>query len=375
MFDALTLKPEAFGLDISDLSLKIVKLKKQNKFLKLSSCGEAEIKQGIIEKGEIKDCRALSEIIKNALKNVKGEKLNTNYVVASLPEEKSFLQVIQLPKMKEEEMKKAIHFEAENYVPLPIGQLYLDFQIVAPLRNHIDHLDVLIAALPKKTVDPYLSCLKDAGLKPIVFEIESQAIARSLVKNEISPFPLLLIDLGATRTSFIIFSGRSLQFTSFIPISSQNFTEAISKNLKINLEEAEKFKKKYGLEDVTGLKMYNGIKAIGEKEEIFESLVPSLTDLIEQIKKYSNYYKTHSPHEHLSPDSKGIKKILLSGGGANLKGLANFLSSELRIPVEMANPWVNILSKDKREVPQLPFEDSLSFTTALGLALRGVRNN
>ncbi|MFH1030596.1 MAG: pilus assembly protein PilM [bacterium] len=100
-----------------------------------------------------------------------------------------------------------------------------------------------------------------------------------------------------------------------------------------------------------------------------------MTDLIEQIKKYLNYYQTHSFHEHLSPESKEIKKILLSGGGANLKGLASFLSSELRIPVDLANPWANILPKGKKEVPDLPFENSLSFATALGLALRGVKDN
>lgn len=179
MLDALNLKPEAFGLDISDLSLKIVKLKKKGKFFSLSSFGETEIKPGIISGGEIKDGKALSKMISLALKNVSGEKLKTKYVVASLPEEKSFLQVIQLPRMKEEELKKAVYFEAENYVPLPIDRVYLDSQIVPPLTNHLDHLDVLIAALPKKTVDPYLSSLKEAGLQPIFFEIESQAIARA----------------------------------------------------------------------------------------------------------------------------------------------------------------------------------------------------
>ncbi len=375
MPDFLNLKPEAFGLDISDLSLKIARLKKRRNYFKLASFGETEIKPDVISAGEIKNEKELTRLIKAALSSVKGEKLKTKYVVVSLPEEKSFLQVIQLPKMKEEELEKAVHFEAENYVPMPIDQVYLDFQVVTPFRNHLDHLDILITALPKKTVDPYLSCLKGAGLKPLAFEIEAQATARSLVKNEISPFPLLLIDLGATRTSFIIFSGYSLKFTSSIPVSSKTFTEAIAKNLKINIEEAEKLKKKYGLEDKAGLKIRNGAKAISKKEEIFESLIPSLTDLIEQIKKYLYYYQTHSPHEHLSPDSKGIKKILISGGGANLKGLASFLSSELRIPVELANPWVNILPKDKKEVPQLSFENSLSFATALGLALRGVKYN
>ncbi|MFH1036755.1 MAG: type IV pilus assembly protein PilM [Patescibacteria group bacterium] len=372
MSDILNLKPEAFGLDISDFSLKIVKLKKKKKFLSLSSFGEKEIKPGIISEGEIKDGKALSGIIKDALRGISGSKLGTKYVIVSLPEEKSFLQVIQLPKMKEEEIGKAVYFEAENYVPMPIDQVYLDYQIVPALRNHLDHLDVLIAALPKKTVDPYLGCLKSAGLKPLVFEIESQAIARSLVDKELTASPVLIIDFGATRTSFIIFSGYSLKFTSSLPISSKGLTEAISRNLKMDMEKAEDLKIKYGLEDKIKLKAGGGKEASKERSEVFESLIPSLTDLIEQIKKYLDYYQTHSLHDHMPPNNRGVSKILLSGGGSNLKGLADFLSLELKLPVELANPWINILPKPLKEVPGLPFDKSLGFATALGLALRGI---
>jgi len=101
MLEFLTLEPKSFGLDFSDLSLKIIKLKKKGKFLSLASWGEVKIKPGIIEEGEIKNETALVEIIKEGLNKVKGEKLKTRNVVASLPEKKAFLQVIQMPKMKE----------------------------------------------------------------------------------------------------------------------------------------------------------------------------------------------------------------------------------------------------------------------------------
>lgn len=380
MFEFLTLKPESFGLDISDLSLKIIKLRKKRGTLSLASFGETEIPAGTIEAGEIKDEEVLAKIIKEAINKVKGEKLKTKYVTASLPEEKAFLQVIQMPKMTEEELKKAIRFEAENYIPLPIEEVYLDFQIVQPIYNHLDHLDVLIAALPKKTVDPYVTSMKKAGLSPLVLEIESQAISRALVKNEVSPFPVLLIDLGATRTSFIIFSGYSLRFTSSIPVSSQKFTDAISKTLNISFLEAEKLKQKYGLERSEKIQLRKKPgetkfeREIIEDKKIFNALIPSLIDLVEQIKKHLSYYQTHASHEHLSSNGKGtVTKILLSGGGANLKGLPDILSLELKIPVEMGNPWVNILPEPLKEVPELSYEKSLSFATALGLALRGIK--
>jgi type IV pilus assembly protein PilM len=363
MLKFLTLKPEAFGLDISDLSLKIIKLKKKRDFLSLTSFGEVEIPPGIISSGEIKNEDTLAKVIREALKKTRKGKLKTKYVAVSLPEEKTFLQIIQLPRMSAEDLKSAVIYEAENYVPLPIEEVYLDSQIISPVFNHLDHLDVLIVALPRKIIDPYISALKKAGLIPLILEIESMAIARALIKNEVSPFPVLLIDLGATRTSFIIYSGYSLRFTCSIPVSSLKFTEAICKTLNINPKEAEKLKTKYGVK-----------KENEESKRIFEALIPPLTDLIEQIKKYISYYQTHTSHEHLPPDGKGIAKIFLSGGGANLKGLAEFLSSELKIPVEMGNPWINILPEPLKEVPELPFEESLKYTTALGLALRGIKN-
>jgi len=359
----LTLKSEAFGLDISDLSLKIIKLKKKRGSLTLASFGEEKIKPGIIKGGEIKDEEALVKIIKDALTKVKGEKLATKYVVASLPEEKAFLQVIQMPRLSDEDLKSAVIYEAENYIPLPIEGVYLDFQIVLPVYNHLDHFDVLIAALPKKTVDPYIFCLKKANLKPLALEIESLAIARALIKNETTTSPLLLIDLGETRTGFVVFSGHSLKFTSSISVSSQSFTEIISKALRINPAEAEKLKIEYGLQANTKEK----------GSQVFETLIPALSDLIEQIKRYLSYYQTHASHEHLLLDGKGVAKIFLCGGGANLKGLPLFLNTYLKIPVEIGNPWINILPEPQKEVPGLPFGKSLSYTTALGLALRGIK--
>jgi len=377
MLEFLKLKPETFGLDISDLSLKIVKLKKKKGSLSLVSFGEKEIPQGIIKEGEIKDEKLLVEIIKKAVSEAKGEKIETNYIIASLPEEKAFLQVIQMPRLPEPDLRSAVIFEAENYIPFPIEEVYLDSQIVPPTVDKIDHLDVLIAALPRKIIDSYCFCFKAAGLIPKVLEIESLAIARSLIKNEISPLPLLLIDLGATRTSFIIFSGYSLRFTTSVSISSRKFTEAVSRNLKIDFNEADELKRKYGLGGFQ-VKLEVGEEKSEKRVEnsrIFEALLPILSDLVEEIEKYLIFYQTHDSHEHLTPNGRGIEKILLSGSGANLKGLGGFLSRELRIPVELANPWINILPEPLKEVPELNYQESLGYTTALGLALRGINES
>jgi type IV pilus assembly protein PilM len=356
----LSLKPKAFGLDISDLSLKFLMLKKKGKKFSVVSFGESKIEPGIIESGEVKNEEKLAGIIKEITKRVK-----TKYVVASLPEEKAFLQVIKMPLMSEEDLKSAILFEAENYIPLPVNEVYLDCEIVSSVHADSKNLDVLLAAIPKRVVDPYLRVLKKAGLKPIAFEIESLSIARALIKDQKTTQPVLIIDLGATRSSFVIFSGNSVRFTCSIPISGIHFTELIAKNLKVSFEKAEKLKIIHGLRE--GLRIKLGEKTTLEKVKgkIFEALIPGLVDLVQQIKKYLDFYQAHA---YLAgPEGKKIQKIILCGGGANLKGLDEFLELELKIPVEIGNPWINV-----GEVKNFPKENSLSFTTAIGLALRGI---
>lgn len=366
MLGFLNLKEQAFGLDIADSSLKIVKLKKKGRFFDLASFNEAKIKPGIVRKGEIKKPEELAEIIKKMTGQVRGEKLDTKNAIVSLSEEKSFLQVIQMPYLSKEDLRSAIIFEAENYIPLPLGEVYLDYQIISLQNRQLDHLDVLIVAFPKKIIDSCLECLKKADIKPLALEVESLAISRALIREEKISQPILLVDFGANRTIFIIFAASSVMFTFSIPISSQSFTEAISRTMEIDLAEAERLKIKYGL----------GAKSIKTGNEIFQALIPSLSDLTEQIKKYLDYYQAHDFHDHLPLKNKKIEKILICGSGAKLKGLIDFLSSQLKVPVQIGNPWTNILSSSFQPKEQSLIyekEQSLGYATALGLALRGIK--
>ena len=358
--DFLTLRLQPFGLDISDLSLKVVKLEKRGRAFRLAAVGAAPINPGIISAGEIKDVDALAALIGTLISRTSG--IDSKYVICSLPEEKGFLQVIQMPKLDSRELERAVYFEAENYIPLPMEEIYLGYELIKPAKGQINHDDILIVAFPRKVVDSYVICLKKAGLKPMVFEPASLAIGRALVKN-VKSSPLAILDIGETRTSFMVFSNFSVRFTASIPIASQNFSSAIARAKNIDVNDAESFKVKYGL---LGRRSREG-------REIFDALVPPLTDFAEQVKKYLDYYKTHTLHEHSKAGAKNTVKIYLCGGGAALKGLPFFLTAELKTPAELGNPWVNILKQPLKEVPELSYQPSLSYATALGLALRGVR--
>ena len=362
MFNFLSLKPESFGLDFSDYSLRLIRLYESRAGFNVASFNEISLPEGIIRNGEIKDEEALVDLIKQAISSVKGKGLGTKHVIASLPERKAFLRTIHMPCLPEEDLKAAVVFEAENYIPLPTNDVYLDSQIIPPLKAKDkvqDHYDVLIAALPKKTVDPYLSVLKSAGLTPTALEIESFSMTRALIGAEAEKSPIAVMDLGLARTAFVTFSGGSLRDSLTIPISTKDFSSAIAKNLSVNPKKAEELKVKYGLDNKSK-----------EGKEVFDSLAPILTDLVEQIKKHLNYYQSHNDD---SLENNEIKKILLTGENATLKNLPKILSERLLIKVEVGNPWVNIISPGEKVDNNFPIQKSLLFTSAIGLALRGIK--
>ncbi len=356
MFNVFAKESGGFGLDISELSLKIAKLEKAGQGLNLASFGSAEIPQGIIVDSKVEDEFALAKIIKKALNNVKGKKIRDKHVIVSLPEEKSFIDVFKVPRLeRKEELAEAVKFEAANNIPMGIDDVYFDFEKISSHGAKKKYQEVLIAAIPRVIVDSYLSALAKAGLRVKAMEIECLGVVRSLIKGGVSKKPLLLIDFGGTRTSFMLFSGTSLRFTSTIPISSQSLTESIARRLKVNEDKAERLKCEEGL---TGQK------------RVAEALAPVLSDLAGQITTHLSYYRSHAFKDRQVKKPSPLDKILLCGGGANLKGMADFLSAKLNMPVALGNPWVNILPSPLKEVPSLPFEKSLGYTTALGLALR-----
>lgn len=359
----LNLQPEIFGLDINDLSIKVAKVRKSRMNSYLVSLNEIVMKPGIVKEGVILDKENLVRHIKVAINTVQGEKLNTNYAALSLPEERSFSQVIQMPKMTEEELKTAVPFEAENYIPLPIENVYLDFQAIDVHGQDasVNHMDLLINVMPKVIIDSYVDCSKKAGLVPSIMEVESQAIITALVKDKQKLEPTIFIDLGQDNTSFIIFSGGSIRFTSSLSIYSGQFTQAISEKLGINMHEAEKLKIKCGI-----------VPGVENKYNVKECLDPILSSLVGEIKKYINFYKGHVGHEYFYSDKK-IEKIVLSGGGSYLKGLATFLSNQIEIPVEFGDPFINVQVRKNSDL-KVTKEKALSFTTAIGLALRGANN-
>jgi type IV pilus assembly protein PilM len=339
----------AFGLDVSTNSLKFMQLKHNGAEVEIKSYHEAPLSKGMIVNDAITDTKSFNYLLKEALSKPQYGKLDTMHVVASLPETKSFVRVIQIPKMSETEAANAIPYEAENFIPMPVEQVYLDWQKIGETD---DKMNVLMIASPKEFVDKYLGILENAGLKVAALEVESQSCHRALVAPAAGE-TVLLVDLADFRTSLVMVEEGNLQFTSTIPIAGSNFTEGLAKALGVSSSKAEEIKRKVGLSNTA------------EYPNIKTALLPVLTTLSAEIK---NILKFHGEHS-----DKQVSRVVLLGGSSKLINLAEFLGPLLAdsgvLKVELANPWLNFT---KIKNPVLNPLDSLGFVTAVGLAARGM---
>ena len=335
------------GVDISDSSIKIIRLERERGEVVLKGSADLNLKKGWVQEGIILQPDKVADLLKKAFQEIPGLR-GSKWVVASLPEEKSFFEILALPLgLKKEEIVLAARSEAEKYIPLPLEEVYLDIE---PVEESSKHLHVALGAIPREVADSYLKTFKKAGLEPVFFEIETQAIARAVIKEEYAPSPVIILDFGAARTKFVIFSGRYIRFSSSVPFAGDLFSKEIAKRLGISLERAEKIKQERGLE---------------AEKEVMKIIEPHLQNLVNKIKEYVAYYITHPTHEH---KEVSLDTILLCGGFANLKGLPEFLEKALGMRVVLANPWVNILGARVKRRPEITLRESLKFTTALGLA-------
>lgn len=363
MFNFFSHQKLPLGLDVSDISLKLIQFDaKDNRYI-VQAYSDLNLPKDVLAGDRIKDPKLLTDVIAKAVMAPKFGKIKTRFVAASIPETKSFVRVIQMPQMTASEAAEAVPWEAEAYIPLPIGQVYLDWVILGD-ASEAGKMTVLITAAPRDYVDQFVYILKAAGLKPLALEVESQAIVRSLVAkpNE----TVMIADINTLRTSLIIHDKGVLQFTSSLPIAGNLFTESIARALSVGAEEAEKLKREFGIDE-------NAVKG-----RIKKALLPVLNNLVQEIKNTIRFYEEHS-----SETSK-ISRLLLTGGSSKLKHLPSFLHEKLThdeqtehslrslpgIKVELGNPWINVL--EKGQTPPLSREESLSYATAIGLGLRQI---
>ena len=334
----------SFGLDISDESIKFIELVKTKNGIKVNRYGEKKIPEGIIESGKIKDPKRMEEVLVS-LREEEGLKS----VRVSLPEEQVYLFNLRLEKEGLENVREGIELSLEEYIPIPAQDSIFDYELLSEDENS---LKLQVAAIPKNVIEEYLSVFKNSDISAKSFELEAQAISRAVVKED-DLETYMIVDFGKKRTGIFIVSRGIVVFTSTLDVGGVMLSSMIQKNFKISFEEAEKRKRECGL------------KRNAQNTEIFSVLLNGVSILRDEIVKHFIYWHTHKDEEVERPK---IEKIILCGGDSNLIGLSEYLSVSTRNKVEMANTWINIADIEKN-IPEMKFENSLSFACAIGLAL------
>ena len=347
----ISFEPKLIGLDLSDMSVKVFQIEKNGKKDSVRGYGAADIPEGAIEDGRIVDKNKVASIIKTLLKSGSAKKINSKKVICSLPESKAFVRIITIPKMNEDEAEEAVKWEMEASMPMSLEEVYYDWQFLEESDGKTQR--VLTAAVSKEIIGAWMDVLTTADLDVFGLEIESIATIRSLVEKDAKKEDIsLIVDLGAKRTSFIISEGTVPYFTSSIPFSSEGINDAISKALNISDEEAEK------------IKIKDGIEGFNESNPIFSSVNPLLENLVVEIMKTMDFYG------EMSGQTGGVTRVILCGGGSNMKGMAQYLNQRIGKEVFLGNPWVNLnLGSD---LPPIDKDGSVRYATAVGLALRGI---
>jgi type IV pilus assembly protein PilM len=348
-----SLSRSPFGLDLSDLSVKVVQLDREGNKDKIISFGSSPIASGSVVDGEVIQKDQVVLAIQDAIKKAGPKKIKTKRVICSLPETKAFLRLVSIPKMKESEIEEAIKWEMEANIPLSIDQVYYDWQLLdKKINKDPNKEDILVVAISRKVVDQFIEVLESAGLKVDGLEIESIAQARSFLSEKDEEKTTLIMDLGDRRTSFAISVGTVPSFTCSIPLSGQSLTDAISKGLSIPFDEAEK------------LKRTSGIGSMVKNDPIFKAVKPVLESLSSELEKSIDFYLSGLGY------SVAVDQVILCGGGANTKGIVPYFSQRLGKKVELGDPWVNI--QVGKKLPIIDREKSVQFSTAIGLALKGI---
>ncbi|MDD3647600.1 MAG: type IV pilus assembly protein PilM [Candidatus Dojkabacteria bacterium] len=349
--------PDFFGLDIGNHSIKICQIRWRGKKPGLDAIGSSSTPRGVMGSESEDHQKELAKHIKEAKSEAK---VGTNKVVVGLPEAKIFTQLITVPKVEDKKLEELIHWEAKKYVPIPIDEVRVDWIFLGErLINNQPHIDIFLIAAPNNLIDRYLKILEFAGLEPVGVETESIATTRALWwpvqiglggNIQVDSPSIMILDFGSQSTDLSVVQKGSLLFSQSLVTGSDALTEAIASNFGLEIQQAEEYKRSYGLDE----SQLEG--------KIANSLKPVMQVIVQEAKKTLDFFR--SRFEKSTP-----RRLLLVGDGAKLPGILTYMANELGIEAALADPFGNIeISRSiKSKIEQL---SSVGYCSALGLALK-----
>lgn len=306
--------------------------------------GSASFDTSAIDDGIIIKPELIAEATKKMFKQDFHGKLTTRRAALALPSYRSFSRSMQLPALDGNELRQAVELEIEQYIPVPLKDLYVDYSVTARKE---DTIELFAVAVPRKIVDSYLTLSDVMGMEPILIETTTASAGRLFSHDNNSDVATVIIDFGSMTADIAIYNKTTL-VTGTVSAGGLVFTRLIKDKLHVSEAEAGFIKTKYGL------------SMSKKQKEITDALSPALQKIVTEIRRMSRYYEERYGSQH------SISQVVILGGGANMPGLGDYLTSVLRMPVRAYNPW-NVLNYEGMEAPSGP--DRLMYATVTGLSL------
>lgn len=345
-------KKDVIGLDIGSSSIKMVELKEGKGGFRLQSLGMTPLPPEAIVDGALMDSVTVVEAIKEVVDTCKVKTKNT---VISVSGHSVIVKKITLPLMTEAELEESIQWEAERYIPFDINDVNLDFQILGYGSGNAEQMDVILVAAKKDIVHDYVSVVMEAGLNPVIVDVDAFALENMLEVNyERSEEEAMVViaNVGASVTNISILRKNVTAFTRDVFKGGNQITEDIQRQFHVDHEEAEKIKA--------------GLKVDGVVVEVLERLLRAGSEaLAAEIGSSIDYFQSTAASEK-------VAKIYLSGGGAKLKYLDTLLQDQIDLPVELINPFKKIQYSEKQFDVGYLREVGPMMAVAVGLATRKV---
>lgn len=338
---------KALGIDIGATSIKLVVLdgRKGAFMLKAASITPVPPK-GMMSESPL-DEEEMAQAIAKAVRDSGAE---TKLVNVALPENQVYTKVLDMPVLSDRELASAIYWEAEQYIPVPLSNITLVWNVLKRPANVAqgDKMQVLMVGAPTMLVNKYQKIIALAGFQVNAMETEILATIRSLVLDDSFPTSLV-VNIGAISTSFAIVRSGAMVFTYSMSIGGAAINRAIATDFGLTPQQAEEYKRVYGISG----------KSLGGK--IGKATEPILDSILGEIKKsiafYSQKYKDDAP----------IRQIILSGGTAKLPGIEIFFANNSGLETAIANPWKVLASQ---QMPKAILDNASDYTIAVGLAMK-----
>lgn len=335
------------GLDIGSHAVKVCQLKRSSNGYTIATLGSTVLPEGAVDDGTLNDPEAVSQAIAGLFSNLKIKNRTVGFSISGYS---VIVKKVNLAVMDGDKLEEHIMAEAEQYIPFDIDDVYLDFQDLKTNIKDGDRTDVMLVAAKKEIVDDYLEMLQAINLNPVLVDVDGFALENSYEHNYGAKENVGLVDIGAAKMNINIISQGISVVARDIIVGSRQLTEQIMNAFDIEFEEAEAMK--------LGLASSEGKQK--EVEEIFSTIC---TQWVLEIKKAIDLYHANHPDQPLH-------RLILSGGGAKVKGLLDFLARETEIAVELFNPFLKMESNSKKIDPAYLLSIGPEMAIATGIALR-----